>query len=111
MPSLSTRIARVIPYFAGSRAGFLVATALLHATGVAFGMLVGRISATQGPLGYRLAGSAGSREVDPEELLDLNWHQQNWRQTCLCHAACQALLIKGPPRKISSGVARIHSSQ
>jgi len=39
-------------------AGFLVATALLHATGVAFGMLVGRISATQGPLGYRLAGSA-----------------------------------------------------
>jgi urease accessory protein len=39
-------------------AGFMVATALLHAAGVAFGMLVGRISATQGQLGYRLAGSA-----------------------------------------------------
>jgi urease accessory protein len=39
-------------------AGFLVATALLHAFGVAFGMLVGRVAATQGQLGYRLAGSA-----------------------------------------------------
>jgi urease accessory protein len=39
-------------------AGFLLATALLHAAGVAFGMLVGRIAATQGQLGYRLAGSA-----------------------------------------------------
>ena len=36
----------------------MLATALLHAAGVAFGMLVGRISATQGQLGYRLAGSA-----------------------------------------------------
>lgn len=39
-------------------AGFLAATALLHALGVAFGMLVGRIAASQGPRGYRLAGSA-----------------------------------------------------
>jgi urease accessory protein len=39
-------------------AGFLVATALLHAFGVAFGMLVGRIAASQGRIGYRLAGSA-----------------------------------------------------
>ena len=39
-------------------AGFLVATALLHAAGVALGMLVGRISERQGPIGYRLAGSA-----------------------------------------------------
>ena len=39
-------------------AGFMVATALLHAAGIAVGMLVGRISATQGQLGYRLAGSA-----------------------------------------------------
>jgi urease accessory protein len=39
-------------------AGFLVATALLHAFGIALGMLVGRISERQGPLGYRLAGSA-----------------------------------------------------
>jgi urease accessory protein len=39
-------------------AGFLVATALLHAFGVAFGMLVGRIAASQGQIGYRLAGSA-----------------------------------------------------
>jgi urease accessory protein len=39
-------------------AGFLVATALLHAFGVAFGMLVGRIAESQGQIGYRLAGSA-----------------------------------------------------
>jgi urease accessory protein len=39
-------------------AGFLVATALLHAFGIAFGMLVGRIAASQGQMGYRLAGSA-----------------------------------------------------
>jgi urease accessory protein len=39
-------------------AGFLVATALLHAFGIAFGMLVGRIAARQGQIGYRLAGSA-----------------------------------------------------
>jgi urease accessory protein len=39
-------------------AGFMLATALLHATGIAFGMLVGRISERQGQLGYRLAGSA-----------------------------------------------------
>ena len=39
-------------------AGFMLATALLHAAGLAFGMLVGRISATQGQLGYRFAGSA-----------------------------------------------------
>jgi urease accessory protein len=39
-------------------AGFMAATALLHAAGVAFGMLVGRIAETQGQLGYRLAGSA-----------------------------------------------------
>jgi urease accessory protein len=39
-------------------AGFLVATALLHAFGIAFGMLVGRIAASQGQIGYRLAGSA-----------------------------------------------------
>jgi urease accessory protein len=39
-------------------AGFMLATALLHAAGIAVGMLVGRISASQGPIGYRLAGSA-----------------------------------------------------
>ena len=39
-------------------AGFLLATALLHAAGIAFGMLVGRIAASQGQIGYRLAGSA-----------------------------------------------------
>jgi urease accessory protein len=39
-------------------AGFMLATALLHAAGIAFGMLVGRIAAAQDPLGYRLAGSA-----------------------------------------------------
>ena len=39
-------------------AGFLTATALLHAFGIAFGMLVGRVAASHGQLGYRLAGSA-----------------------------------------------------
>lgn len=39
-------------------AGFMLATALLHAAGIAAGMLVGRLSETQGQLGYRLAGSA-----------------------------------------------------
>jgi urease accessory protein len=39
-------------------AGFMVATALLHAAGIALGMLVGRISESYGPVGYRLAGSA-----------------------------------------------------
>ncbi len=39
-------------------AGFMLATALLHAAGVALGMLVGRISEQQGQVGYRLAGSA-----------------------------------------------------
>lgn len=39
-------------------AGLMVATALLHAMGIAFGMLVGRIAERQGQLGYRLAGSA-----------------------------------------------------
>jgi len=39
-------------------AGFMLATALLHAAGIAFGMLVGRVSERQGQLGYRLAGSA-----------------------------------------------------
>jgi urease accessory protein len=39
-------------------AGFMLATGLLHAAGIAVGMLVGRISERQGPLAYRLAGSA-----------------------------------------------------
>jgi urease accessory protein len=39
-------------------AGFMVATALLHAAGIAFGMLVGRIAEQRGQIGYRLAGSA-----------------------------------------------------
>jgi urease accessory protein len=39
-------------------AGFMAATALLHALGIAFGMLVGRIAEQRGQIGYRLAGSA-----------------------------------------------------
>jgi CubicO group peptidase (beta-lactamase class C family) len=35
----------------------------------------------------RLAGTSGSREVDPEDLLDLKWYQQHWSNTCLSHAA------------------------
>jgi urease accessory protein len=38
--------------------GFLLATGLLHATGIALGMLVGALSQTKGQFGYRLAGSA-----------------------------------------------------
>jgi urease accessory protein len=38
--------------------GFMVSTALLHCTGIALGMLVGRLSQQHGQLGYRLAGSA-----------------------------------------------------
>jgi urease accessory protein len=39
-------------------AGLMLATALLHAAGVAFGVMVGRFSERHGQLGYRLAGSA-----------------------------------------------------
>ncbi|PZQ17759.1 MAG: urease accessory protein [Ancylobacter novellus] len=37
-------------------AGFMLATALLHAAGVGFGALIGRIGAAQGPLVVRTAG-------------------------------------------------------
>jgi urease accessory protein len=39
-------------------AGFMVATALLHAAGIGIGMVIGRIAERQGQIGYRLAGSA-----------------------------------------------------
>ena len=39
-------------------AGFMLATALLHAAGIALGLLVGRLSREKGQIGYRLAGSA-----------------------------------------------------
>jgi urease accessory protein len=39
-------------------AGFMAATALLHAVGIAVGMVIGRIAERQGQIGYRLAGSA-----------------------------------------------------
>jgi CubicO group peptidase (beta-lactamase class C family) len=51
----------------------------------------------------RLAGSAGVREVDPEELLELKWHRQNWRRTCLCHAAPRDLVAS-----IGSGGQRLY---
>ena len=40
----------------------------------------------------RLAGSPGSREVDPEEVLELKWFRQNWRGTCLSHSAPSDLI-------------------
>lgn len=51
----------------------------------------------------RLAGSAGSREVDPEDLLDLKWHQQHWSNTCLSHAAPSDLVAS-----IGSGGQRLY---
>jgi urease accessory protein len=38
-------------------AGFLLATAMLHAAGIGLGLLVGRLSASRGHLTYRIAGS------------------------------------------------------
>jgi CubicO group peptidase (beta-lactamase class C family) len=51
----------------------------------------------------RLAGSAGVREVDPEELLALKWSQQSWRNTCLCHTAPDDLIAS-----IGSGGQRLY---
>jgi urease accessory protein len=48
----------IMPSPAAYAAGFMVSTALLHCTGIALGMLVGRLSQSQGQLGYRVAGSA-----------------------------------------------------
>jgi urease accessory protein len=41
----------------GYAAGFMLATALLHAGGIALGFLIGRIGEAYGRLTYRLAGS------------------------------------------------------
>ena len=51
----------------------------------------------------RLAGIPGSREVDPEELLDLKWHQQRWSNTCLSHAAPGDLIAS-----VGSGGQRLY---
>jgi CubicO group peptidase (beta-lactamase class C family) len=51
----------------------------------------------------RLAKSPGSREVDPEDLLDLKWHQQHWSNTCLSHAAPGDLVAS-----IGSGGQRLY---
>ena len=37
-------------------AGFILATALLHAAGIGLGSLIGRLGASYGPLAYRLGG-------------------------------------------------------
>lgn len=50
-----------------------------------------------------LAGRSGSREVDPEELLDLKWYRQDWRNTCLSHAAPSDLVAS-----IGSGGQRLY---
>ena len=39
-------------------AGFMLATALLHAAGVGFGVLIGRVGESRGPIVTRLAGAA-----------------------------------------------------
>jgi CubicO group peptidase (beta-lactamase class C family) len=51
----------------------------------------------------RLAGTPGSREVDPEDLLDLDWHQQRWANTCLSHAAPSDLVAS-----VGSGGQRLY---
>lgn len=51
----------------------------------------------------RLAGTSGSREVDPEELLDLKWHQQHWANTCISHAAPKDLVAS-----VGSGGQRLY---
>jgi hypothetical protein len=53
----------------------------------------------------RLSSRPGAREVDPEELLALKWHQQRWSGTCLCHAAPADLLAC-----IGSGGQRLYVS-
>ena len=35
----------------------------------------------------RAAASRAGREVDAESMLDKKWHQQSWRNACLCRAA------------------------
>jgi CubicO group peptidase (beta-lactamase class C family) len=50
-----------------------------------------------------LAGSAGSREVDPEDLLELKWYQQSWSNTCLCHSAPSDLVAS-----VGSGGQRLY---
>lgn len=51
----------------------------------------------------RLAGS-GAREVDPEDMLHLKWHQQNWRNTCICRAAPSDLVAS-----VGSGGQRLYA--
>jgi len=43
------------------------------------------------------------REVDPEDLLHLKWKQQDWRNTCLCHAATRDLVAS-----VGSGGQRLY---
>jgi CubicO group peptidase (beta-lactamase class C family) len=51
----------------------------------------------------RLAATSGSREVDPEDLLELKWYQQRWSNTCLSHAAPSDLVAS-----IGSGGQRLY---
>lgn len=51
----------------------------------------------------RLAGSR-AREVDPEEMLHLKWQRQDWRNTCLCHAAPRDLVAS-----VGSGGQRLYA--
>ena len=51
----------------------------------------------------RLAGVPGAREVDPEDLLELKWQQQQWRNRCLCHSAPNDLVAA-----IGSGGQRLY---
>ncbi len=50
-----------------------------------------------------LAAVPGAQEVDPEELLHLNWRQQRWKSTCLCHSAPRDLVAS-----IGSGGQRLY---
>jgi CubicO group peptidase (beta-lactamase class C family) len=50
----------------------------------------------------RLAGNKDAREFDIEDMLELKWHQQNWRDTCLCRAAPDDLIAS-----VGSGYQRL----
>ena len=51
----------------------------------------------------RNAASAGARESDIEDLLDLKWYQQDWRGLCLCREAPSDLVAA-----IGSGYQRMY---
>jgi CubicO group peptidase (beta-lactamase class C family) len=50
-----------------------------------------------------LAGTPGAREVNPEDLLERKWYQQDWHEACLSHAAPTDLVAS-----VGSGGQRLY---